>query len=87
MSRLKICTICGHIGKSYRTTKGSFGLELFFWLLTILSMGIFAIIALPYSIWRITGRKDACSACGNVGIEIPVDTPRGQKLFREIKQN
>ena len=71
-----ICPRCGSHGPEKVVTPGSFLIELALWL-------FFLLPGLIYSIWRLTARKKVCSSCGADGL-IPVDTPRGQQLLREL---
>ena len=76
MSKKKqICTDCGATGKPVFHTPGSILVELILWL-------CFIIPGLIYSIWRHNKRSLVCASCGSEHL-IPLDTPKGQKLFRE----
>jgi len=76
MSDEMICKACGHYGDPGKQTSGSFGVEVVLWL-------CFLIPGLIYSIWRLSTRKDICAKCGSPDL-IPVDSPIGKKLFKEV---
>ena len=76
MATVKICPNCGHMGYTKTLTKGSIFIELILWL-------CFVVPGLIYSIWRLTTRHAVCARCGSPLI-IPLDTPRGQALVKEI---
>lgn len=71
----KICTACGHRGKTKRVTKGSILIEIVLWL-------AFLVPGVIYSLWRLTTRHDACASCGSTAV-VPVDSPIGRKLLTE----
>lgn len=71
----KLCTTCGHVGKTKTVTKGSFAIELLLWL-------FFLLPGLIYSVWRLTSRHEACSSCGSTTV-IPLNSPLAQKLIKE----
>jgi hypothetical protein len=73
---IKICSACKTTGKSKRVTKGSIWIEIILWL-------CFLVPGLIYSIWRLTTRHDACSACGSPHM-VPLDSPAGKKLASQI---
>ena len=70
----QICTVCNNIGKPKKFTPGSIFIEIFLWLFFILP-------GLLYSIWRLSGRYEACGVCGAPGM-IPANSPRGRQLMR-----
>jgi len=73
-----ICTSCGEVGKPKTNTKGSFWMEVL--------LGLFFVIpGVFYSFWRLGNKVYACPACGNETV-IPTDTPMGQKLLKDLKQ-
>jgi hypothetical protein len=72
-----ICLQCGSVSKrAVRTIQGSFLLECFLWLLFILPGVI-------YSVWRLTTKAKVCPACSSREI-VPLESPMGQKLQREL---
>ena len=73
---LMICPICGHRGYSRTITPGSFLIELALWLFMIIP-------GLIYSLWRLSARKQGCPACGSSPM-IPLNSPRGQQLDRDL---
>jgi hypothetical protein len=74
-----ICQSCGTIGKPTKSTKGSIFIEIILWL-------AFIVPGLIYSIWRLTTRQRVCRSCGSASV-IPINTPMGQKLAREMRQS
>jgi predicted nucleic-acid-binding Zn-ribbon protein len=74
-----ICNQCGSVVYPEKQIKGSFAIELFLWLLMILPGVI-------YSVWRLTTKQWGCPKCGNPNL-IPLDSPMGQKLAKEINSN
>jgi hypothetical protein len=79
MSEEYICQACGTIGKPTKRTKGSIWIEIILWL-------AFIVPGVIYSIWRLTTRQRVCRSCGSPSV-IPVNTPMGQKLAREMRQS
>jgi hypothetical protein len=75
--KLVICKECGYVGLPVKKLKGSIWTEIILWL-------GFLIPGLIYSIWRLTTKHKACKKCGSPSV-IPVDSPIGQKLLKEIK--
>lgn len=73
----KICTSCGHMGAPSVRSRGSY-VVLFFLLLCFIVPGLF------YILYMATGRIEACPRCRLEGSMIPLDTPRGQALSREM---
>lgn len=71
----KICAQCRSVGYPKKSTPGSFGLEVFLWLLLFVP-------GLIYSIWRISSRKRVCQYCGYPN-PIPISSPMGQHLLAE----
>ncbi len=74
-----ICSTCGQTGGLKTETPGSFLIELVLWL-------FFLLPGLIYSIWRISARKQVCASCGGAAM-IPLNSPRGQQLQRELGAN
>lgn len=74
---LMICTQCGGHGHPKRVTKGSMGIELILWI-------CFIVPGVIYSVWRLTSKFDACPYCGAAQSMIPLNSPRGAKLSREL---
>ncbi len=83
-----VCANCGLVGKPRSFVKGSFIIELFLWVLIIigfifgglLGAFVFFLIALSYSIYRVTSRSEGCPKCKAPNM-IPEDTPKGQELI------
>ena len=71
-----ICKSCGTVNSSAPAARGSGWIELVLWLTFIIP------IALIYSIWRRTGTKHACQACGSQDL-VGVGTPVGRRLAAE----
>lgn len=74
----RLCTVCGYIGKPYKYTKGSFGVELLLWI-------FFLIPGLIYSIWRLSSRYEACPKCDAPNM-IPMDSPVAKKILKDMPQ-
>jgi hypothetical protein len=72
MSKEKICADCGTVGKGKTVTRGSFLIEIILWL-------CFIVPGLIYTVWRLTTRGKACSACGGTKL-LPLDTPGGKSI-------
>ncbi len=79
----KICTQCGYCGFETAHTKGSLGVEILLWLLGLLTFGIFLLIAIPYSLWRVFSKEKVCPKCSGTTM-IPVDTPAGKELMQKF---
>jgi len=73
---LFICVDTGEVAKPKIDTKGSFLIELVLWL-------CFIVPGLIYSIWRHTTRAPAIKGNRNI---VPLDSPRGRKLYAELHQ-
>jgi hypothetical protein len=73
-----ICTQCGTISNSKTVTRGSFLIEIVLWL-------CFVVPGLLYTMWRLTTRSKACTACGATTL-VPVHSPVGRKLRSELAQ-
>ena len=71
-----ICTSCGSTAPSKTVTRGSFLIEVILWL-------CFIIPGVLYSLWRLTTRSQACSACGATSL-VPADSPMGRKLAKDL---
>lgn len=70
-----VCKACGHVGAGQRVTRGNVLIELVLWL-------CFIIPGLIYSIWRVSSRYDACTACGSREL-IPTSSPIGARLLAD----
>ena len=68
-----VCGRCGHRGETRSVTRGSILIEIVLWL-------AFLVPGLIYSIWRLTTRQQACSACGAAEL-VPETSPRGRELL------
>lgn len=75
-----ICINCYQQGKPRDIHAGSGGAEVILYLLTI---PFLCIPGLIYSHWRVKNGTKVCRACG--GAMIPEDSPRGQKLLKNIQ--
>lgn len=71
-----ICSACGSVGAPIARMRGSFWIEIVLWL-------CFLVPGLLYTIWRTTTKETVCAACGKSSL-VPLDTPIGQKLQREL---
>ena len=76
MKKKFICNQCGFIEYPQKKVRGSFWIEIILWL-------SFIIPGLIYTIWRLTTKQLVCSNCGNATM-IPLDSPMGQKLAKDI---
>jgi len=65
------CTDCGTQCNGKRKAKGSTLVELVLWL-------CFIIPGLIYSVWRVSNKYIACSACGSPSL-IPIDSPKARR--------
>jgi hypothetical protein len=72
------CKTCGHTGATTTKTPGSLGIEIVLWLLLIVPGVI-------YSVWRLSARKPACTACGSVDI-VPADSPVAVAARKQLGQ-
>lgn len=72
-----VCKECGHVGGAGRASRGSIWIEVVLWLLILLP-------GIAYSIWRMTTKYNVCSICKSKNI-IPVDSPLGKKLARQVR--
>jgi hypothetical protein len=64
------CMTCGTDAPAETKTRGSIWIEIILWLM-------FIVPGLIYSIWRLTTRRQVCSACGAENI-VPLDAPAAQ---------
>lgn len=79
MSNL-ICTLCGYAGEMNKKARGNGLVEFILWC-------FFLIPGIVYSIWSRGGaKKNVCPKCGSENM-IPTDTPMGQKLMAEQRNN
>ena len=76
----KICTNCGSQKNPKRGVKGHILIELTLWVLGVLFIAFIfpPIIALVYSIWRMTADK-VCRDCG-AGNMVPINSPKGKSI-------
>lgn len=74
-----ICAHCGEVGKPVTRTKGSIWIEILLWL-------TFLVPGLIYSVWRLTTKYKGCPSCGAAN-PVPLNTPRGQKLYAEYSRS
>lgn len=72
------CMTCGAEGEPVRVTRGSFGVELVLWL-------CFIVPGLLYSLWRVSGRHDACAKCGST-VLVPPTSPASVAHKRQLQQ-
>lgn len=72
----KICTNCGYLGKPKKLARGSILIEIILW-------SFFIIPGIIYSIWREVSKYDVCPQCGKDSM-IPIDSPVGEKMFKEL---
>lgn len=75
-----ICTLCGYAGEANKKARGNGLVEFILW-------WFFLVPGIIYSIWSRGGNgKNVCPKCGSTTM-IPVDTPMGQKLMAEQRNN
>jgi len=67
-----VCRSCLTEAPAKTVTPGSFLIEVFLWLCLIVPGVI-------YSLWRVSARKRACSACGSPDL-VPSGTPMAARL-------
>ena len=79
MTNNSVCKTCGFVGEPKKKLRGYAVVEIILYF-------IFLIPGFIYSSWRVAEKKYICSKCGSASI-IPVDTPVGQKLINEMKEN
>ncbi|WP_157991618.1 hypothetical protein [Caldimonas tepidiphila] len=69
-----VCSICGHCGPPRRHLPGSARVERLLWLPLLLP-------GLLYRLWRLSGSRRVCAACGAAHL-VPPDSELGQRLSR-----
>jgi hypothetical protein len=74
-----VCSSCGFVGSPEIKYKGSIWIEIILWL-------FFLIPGIIYSIWRVGSKFLRCPMCNGITI-IPVNTPVGQKLSKDLKKD
>lgn len=74
-----ICTLCGYAGEANKKARGNGFIEFILW-------WFFLIPGIVYSIWRRNNKENICPRCQNKAM-IPMDTPMGQKLMAEQRNN
>lgn len=67
-----VCKDCGTVEESKTKARGSMGIEVVLWL-------CFLIPGLIYSIWRMSSKYEACSACGSDKV-LPLSSPIGAQI-------
>jgi hypothetical protein len=86
-----VCTSCGNIGQNKKAVQGTSAVEfaLFFFGVAVAifitwMIGLVVILgAIAYSIYRSTTKKNTCAKCSGTSL-IPLDTPMGQKILKEM---
>lgn len=91
----KLCTDCHYIGGDRHVIPGNFIIEIFLWLVFIVSgfsslysgymvpVAIVSLIAAGgNTVYRIVGQKKICPECGHSAM-IPIEAPKAQTLIRE----
>lgn len=76
-----ICSVCATPCTPVTKTKGSFIIEIILW---IISIPMFCLLGIIYTIWRLTTKYKVCPQCG--GHVIPRSTPRGQALSQPLSR-
>ncbi len=72
------CKSCGHSGPTATKTPGSLAIEIVLWLMLIVP-------GIIYSLWRISARKAACTACGSTDL-VPPDSPVAVAARKQLGQ-
>ncbi len=72
------CKTCGHSGPTATKTPGSLAIEIVLWLMLIVP-------GIIYSLWRISARKAACTACGSTDL-VPPDSPVAVAARKQLGQ-
>ena len=78
-----VCKNCGFCGKPRLATEGSMLVEIFIWVIGLITIFLL-LVALWYSLWRLSSRKKVCKKCLSQNI-VPIDTPAGKKLLLEVE--
>lgn len=65
------CAACGSTSNAVKP-KGSMGTEIILWCLGILTVGVFLLLAIPYSAWRLMSKRRVCLDCGGELFAFPV---------------
>jgi hypothetical protein len=73
MAEQKLCTVCGAVGTTKRSMKGSLLTELLLWC-------FFLLPGLIYSIWRHSTVAQVCRNCGSPAV-IPLGSPVAQQTL------
>jgi hypothetical protein len=68
----RVCKDCGTVGEGKTVARGSFLMEVVLWL-------CFLVPGLIYSVWRLTSKRDVCTACGSENL-VPLSSPLGQQV-------
>lgn len=76
---MSICSKCGNKSLPVEFVKGSIFIEIILWL-------AFLVPGLVYSIWRLTSKALVCPKCKAPDM-IPLDSPIGKKLDRDLQSN
>lgn len=71
-----IYSYCGTIGQPVKYTPGSIWIEILLWCM-------FIIPGVIYSVWRLASKTKVCAVCKKDTM-IPLETPLGQKIYREM---
>lgn len=72
------CKSCGHSRPTATKTPGSLAIEIVLWLMLIVP-------GIIYSLWRISARKAACTACGSTDL-VPPDSPVAVAARKQLGQ-
>ena len=88
MAKQFICKDCMSTSETVIVTKGAFITETFFWILAfILSPFTYLfsfILPIFYTLWRLTSKYKACSACKSKNL-IPINSAAGLRLLNIIR--
>jgi hypothetical protein len=87
-----VCKACGSLTNGKSRMKGSFRIEVTLVVLCIIAFVfvsylvgfLFLAATIFYSLWRVSTKHKACTACGSDQL-IPVDSPIGAQIIKEAQ--
>lgn len=87
-----VCSECGTVADPKKMVKGSVIVELGLWFSLLIALAVFYpaafivfIIALIYSIWRMTSASRGCPSCKAPNM-IKTSSPMGKKLLADLEK-
>lgn len=78
----KLCVRCLEVDSPRWKSKGSGWLELGLWLSVLLWLPL-AVLALLYTLWRLTNYTKVCRSCGSIGL-VPLDSERARQIRPQV---